>query len=169
VRRFATAIFVLLAITGTGCLMTRPCAPGNWHYHTCDHCCTMCGQRPVSRQSMPGEQSLARQAVASRMPASSLAKGDITAPDRPAIERKSSSPAVTACDWDDSGDRSPSAKMRASDQQALPSAKPKPKEPHAAEASSAVASIRRESPPAKLRQADPTPYNWGFFGSSAKW
>ena len=161
-RCFAIANFALIALTTTGCLIMRPCAPGNWHYHSCDGLCQEDGQS----QAVRGCREPKLRTSASVMPRqrSTIFTQEATARQRHVQEP---SPAVEACAWHEA-DSEPSPTTKGGDP--YPAALAAKNPPSRAATATPVADSAHlpVSPADRASPVDHVPYNWGFFGASTR-
>lgn len=147
-QSFAIVPLVLSVLTGGCRIATRPCAPGDWQYHSSGELRSTCCQQRNPAQCMPKEQELARRAPRDAAFARKLVA-------------RASDHDGRLCDWEESDRRPP----------------PKPNPPRK-QPVTAVQYAERVPPPTPVaaksaaKPAAPaaplpnhTPFNWGYFGA----
>jgi hypothetical protein len=152
---------VLSVLTGGCQIATRPCAPGNWNYHSSDELGMTCCQQRKARQCIPDEREFARQPSPDAVPARRFAESMPEA-------QASNTRVVSAsgfdgrlCDWQESDQRPPPKPKPHRKPAVTPAQRVESLQP----ATSAAAKSADKPTTAAAPLPDRTPFNWGFFGA----
>jgi hypothetical protein len=171
-RRFAIALFGLLFLSGSGCLAMRPCAPGDWHYRSCNGLeLTRCQPRQPRNlvEVAPDKPRTARQPAAGDPPDDPGVRRLAAKAGPPAAKdtavRKPAIAEVAECDWQEPETR-PAQPKSPPASRFPPDASEHVQKPTAA--SPTMPTPDRNPTTASKRSSINTPFNWGFFGAATR-